>query len=835
MGFCSVRFFLSLLLPFHVFAQITSFPYTERFDSVEVPALPSGWSTTTHRLVTGDFFTTTTSPRSIPFAVQSTNSTISQELISPVLDFRHRVPGELRFFLSRSGTHTSGVLVEASLDNGNTWPLRLSDTLQHPGSTGYGEIVLALPRELSAESLCRIRWRVVGGIGGTSGTLRIDDVSVTVHTAYDLSLSALRVLPDFPTTRDELAIVAVVRSLGLLPVSEYTVDFFLDQDGDGRGSLTERVATAPGRPLMQNDSAEVAVAIGPLSAGEARILASLSFQGDESSSNDTVSAIFHVGVPRGAVIVNEIMYAPGGDEPEWVEISNTTSIGINVRDWKISDSRPGARALLTRSDVLVPPFSHAIVAKDSSFFLVHDSVMAPIMTTGFSALNNTTPDAVVLFDQRGITMDSVWYEPSWGGSGGRSLERIDIYGPSADRGNWRTSEDFRGSTPGRDNSVAIAEYDLMLHSLAVFSSTIAIQVLNAGRRPVETFDVAVTMADGKEVALFRAKSSLPRGGIATFTHEWTDSPPGTTMLYISILCENDQRAENNIDSLRFFREFRQGTIVINEIMFEPHTGMSEWIEMHNPGAEIVDVTGWRIADTPTSSGSRNTTTIQVSWSIPPGGYIVLAADSTILHQFPDLPMDALRIANQAGGLGLGNDGDSVVLLDPSGATIDSVAYFPSWHHKSIEDPRGRSLEKLRPDLGSNDARSWSTSAAVRGGTPGTRNSLYTPANSSFSTLSFSPNPFSPDGDGHEDFCIVRFSLPLESSIIRVRIFDRHGRAIRTLAEAELAGPEGELVWDGLESGGRRASIGPYIVVLDALGADGGRFSARGVVVVGAKL
>ncbi|GJQ21407.1 MAG: hypothetical protein HBSIN02_17620 [Bacteroidia bacterium] len=685
------------------------------------------------------------------------------------------------------------------------------------------------------EEHCRIRWRVLGGVGGTGGTLRIDDVSMTVQTAHDLSLSSLRILPVHPTTLDPLAMFVTIRSSGLLPASEYSVDFFLDRDGNGRQSPNEHLASVRGPALMPNDSAEVSVFIDPLPAGRARIFASLAFETDERPFNDTISIILPIGHPRGAVVVNEIMYAPGGDEPEWVEVYNTTSADISVRDWRISDSRIGVRALLTPSDIFLPPLSHAIIAKDSSFFLVHDSVTVPVMTAGFSALNNTTPDAVVLFDERGVTMDSVWYEPSWGGSGGRSLERIDVYGPSADRGNWRTSEDFQGSTPGRSNSVAIAEYDLTLYSLEVFRSTIAIQVLNSGRRSIEAFDVALTMADGKEVALLRAETSLPRGGIVLFTYEWTDSPPGTTVLYASILFEDDERPENNIDSVRFFREFKRGAMVINEIMFEPPAGVSEWVEIHNPGTRVVDVMGWRLADAPAPSGSQNTTTIQVPWSIPPGGYGVLAADSTILHQFPDLAVDALFIANRSGGLGLGNDGDSVILQDPAGTTIDSVAYLPSWHHRSIQDPRGRSLERVRPDLGSNDPRSWSTSAAPRGGSPGARNSLYTPPNPSASTLSFSPNPFSPDGDGHEDFCIVRFSLPLGSSVIRVQIFDREGRNIRTLADGEPAGPVGELVWDGMESGSRRALIGPYIVILEALGSDGSRFSARGVVVVGAKL
>ncbi len=92
------------ILPLHVaLGQITTFPFTERFDSLQAPELPLGWETSTNRLAGGDFFTTTTSPLSAPLAVQSTNSTVAQTLVSPLIDFTNRVPDQLLFHLARSG------------------------------------------------------------------------------------------------------------------------------------------------------------------------------------------------------------------------------------------------------------------------------------------------------------------------------------------------------------------------------------------------------------------------------------------------------------------------------------------------------------------------------------------------------------------------------------------------------------------------------------------------------------------------------------------------------------------------------------------------------------
>jgi hypothetical protein len=834
MGVRPACFLIFLSAPIGLFAQVSSFPYVERFDSVQTPALPSGWLTSFNRLAAGDFFTTSTSPRSSPHAVQSTNSTIPQFLVTPEFDFTGRVPQELRFFLSRSGTHTSDVLVEASTDGGSTWPLIISDTLRNPGSTAYVETVLPLPRELSDLSSCRIRWRVLGRTGGTSGTLRIDDILLTVYTAHDLALTSIRLTPSVPSAVDLFTISVTVRSLGVFPASGYRVNFFLNSDRDG-GSF-ELFGYSDGPDLHQNDSSEVFVSHGPLPPGEYHCLVSVAFEEDENPSNDTVQTVFHVGVTRGSIAVNEIMYAPSGDEPEWVELFNNSSSAVNLRDWRISDSRTSVQSVITRSDLWISSHSYGIVARDSSFFLVHDSVAVPVAVTAFSALNNSTPDAVVLFDPRGGTMDSVLYQQSWGGSGGRSLERVDSYAGSTDARNWLTSVSPRGSTPGRANSIAIAEVDLALQSVTIFGSVIAIQVLNAGRRSVESFEVSVKISgNSREIATIAFRESLHRGAIVLLSYRWSDPPAGTSLLLVEILLDADERPGNNIDSVVFLRGFDPGALVVNEIMYEPLSGRSEWVEFFNPGPDPIDLKGWSLADAPTPSGNRTVSLVRTALNIGPGGFAVLAADSSFLHQFPDLGSHLVVIANQSSGLGLGNDGDAVVLRDPSGTTVDSVAYSPAWHHPGIEDPRGRSLERIRPDLNSNDPRSWSTSANLHGSSPGSRNSIYTPEAPSSASLSFSPNPFSPDNDGYEDFCIIRFVLPHPSSILHVRIFDLQGRLIRTLADGDPAGSVGELVWDGMESGRRKARIGPYIVLLESLAGDGSRYSARGVVVVAARL
>src|SRR2546430_7271658 len=62
-------------------------------------------------------------------------------------------------------------------------------------------------------------------------------------------------------------------------------------------------------------------------------------------------------------------------------------------------------------------------------------------------------------------------------------------------------------------------------------------------------------------------------------------------------------------------------VVINEIMYHPNSTnvLEEWIELHNTGATNVNLSGWR-----TTKGVAFT--FPTNTALPPGGYLVLAAD-----------------------------------------------------------------------------------------------------------------------------------------------------------------------------------------------------------------
>ena len=60
--------------------------------------------------------------------------------------------------------------------------------------------------------------------------------------------------------------------------------------------------------------------------------------------------------------------------------------------------------------------------------------------------------------------------------------------------------------------------------------------------------------------------------------------------------------------------------------------------------------------------------------------------------------------------------------------------------------------------------------------------------------------------------------------------------MRTLANGELAGRQGELVWNGIDDNKQRSRIGVYVIFLEATDRSSGKIvTAKAVAVVAAKL
>ena len=116
------------------------------------------------------------------------------------------------------------------------------------------------------------------------------------------------------------------------------------------------------------------------------------------------------------------------------------------------------------------------------------------------------------------------------------------------------------------------------------------------------------------------------------------------------------------------------------------------------------------------------------------------------------------------------------------------------------------------------------------------NSIFTENKNLQSGISVSPNPFSPDNDGFEDYAIINYNLSQPVSQVKLKIFDSRGRSVRTIYSNQPSGSSGSVIFDGLDDNGNALRIGIYIILLESLNENSGIVeSLKSNVVVARKL
>lgn len=668
---------------------------------------------------------------------------------------------------------------------------------------------------------------------------------------YDLAIGSVRFTPIAPRIGEKVTGSIDVQNKGTQEAASYSVQCYDDLNKndipDAGELLFQRDATGA-LPAGQTTSYSGDIPVSQASTRQ--IITVIQFAQDENQANNKRNDILQYGVTQGSIVISEIMYAPGGGESEWVELFNTRTQSVSLKDWEIADNT--TRVVITDADSTIPPNGYFVLSKSSAIRNYHARIPSSVIEINIPTFNNTG-DEVRLFDARGFLIDSVRYAPEWGGAtNGNSLERIDASANSNQQRNWSTSTDAERSTPGRMNSVGILDYDASVSAMNTVGNDVHVVVRNAGIQTLANLDVSLfydanadsIATENEKLATKKTVTSLTKGDSTDVVFVAIDTISGTHTLIARVDAAGDGRVTNNSLLKTFTGGFQKSSFVINEIMFSPITDNAEYIEFINRTNREINMQDWKIADQPGTSG-RNTLMISSApIRVPAGAYLVVASDSSLYKQFGYLKTpatDRVVIPLNRSSLNLNSDIDDVVLIDPAGVTIDSVRYDARWHNPNLASTTGRSLERINSTFQINDSRNWSSSASKLGGTAGLRNSIYidSPPNNipgGNPSITFTPNPFSPDGDGFEDFTIMKWYLPSTVSQIRIRVYDTQGRVVRTVANNIPSGSDGELIWDGFDDEKRKLRIGMYVVLLEGMDINNNVVNAaKGVVVVASKL
>jgi len=258
-----------------------------------------------------------------------------------------------------------------------------------------------------------------------------------------------------------------------------------------------------------------------------------------------------------------------------------------------------------------------------------------------------------------------------------------------------------------------------------------------------------------------------------------------------------------------------GELCFNELMFHAPDSAAEYIELYNRSEKRLDLSNRSIAVRRTDGSLSTVAVFPAATTLHEGQYIAFTPDTARVRRHHRLPSNAALM--QVKWSSLNNDEALLVLMDADKLTVlDSVQYSSGWHHVLINDPKGVALEKMHPDLPSPDANGWHSAASSGNfGTPGMQNSQFrVPGENKGELIALEQDWFSPDNDGLNDRCIIRYSMPQPGYLLRITIFTPDGAIWLEPQLPELLSTEGVVYWDGQNRQGRISIPGIYVLLAE---------------------
>lgn len=159
-------------------------------------------------------------------------------------------------------------------------------------------------------------------------------------------------------------------------------------------------------------------------------------------------------------------------------------------------------------------------------------------------------------------------------------------------------------------------------------------------------------------------------------------------------------------------------VVINEIFYHAPNDLEDlqYIELHNPGDQAVDLSGWAF-----TKGIKFKFT--AGTRIEAGGFLVLCRDADRFKEFYTAPVAGVFDS------ALSHKGERIELTDASHKVVDTVKYQDNSPWPTGADGNSGSLERISPAASGDDASNWASSPLAEKrdkptGTPGKANTCF---------------------------------------------------------------------------------------------------------------
>jgi hypothetical protein len=502
---------------------------------------------------------------------------------------------------------------------------------------------------------------------------------------------------------------------------------------------------------------------------------------------------------------------------EFVEIRNVSQRTIRLDGCRITDGVSGGTI---GSGIELEPDSMLILCP-RSYTGSYASFGRTLGLSSFPSIDNDG-ESLMLISPEGLVIHAIQFDGSFYGNpikaaGGWSLEMIDHRFPCHGSENWAPSMALQGGTPGRMNSTEGSRSDLRSpYLLRTYTpdSVHIVAVFDEGLDSTNAANHLLYSLEGNGPKIIHARPLGPFFDRVELTFERPLDPMVVYRLQVSGVRDCHGNPIRGLSSARTGRPelVRPGQLRINEILFNPTSETSDFVELLNLGPGIINANNLFLGNCTGTGVVANLKQIRShAGLIFPGDHIVCTTDPLAVKRayFVKEPdwlwrMDAMpSFPDEAG---------CVVVFDSRGKELDRLVYRAEMHFPLIGEKEGVSLERVNPAASSEMPENWHSAGSGAGyGTPTGRNSQFLQTDTIIGMVGISPNIFSPDMDGVDDLLAIRWRFPVTGNLLSLRILDNQGRLIRTPMQNGLAGTNGELTWNGLNERDMAVSSGLYFL------------------------
>lgn len=534
---------------------------------------------------------------------------------------------------------------------------------------------------------------------------------------------------------------------------------------------------------------------------------------------------------QAAIVLSEIMFDPEGEEAsdEFLELYNDAALPVQLTGWTISDGEGTDTLISAGQGLIVAPRQYVLIL-DSDYIadgsvtydglVPEDALIVTIGTNTFCSrgFSNSSSETITLRNSTGTLISE--YSYTTGNESGHSDEKIRLSGDN-DSTNWQNSQTTHG-TPGFRNSVTPPDQDLAIFGMQSepeFPSVgtlyqLDLLVINLGLQALSSDMILQADSTGSgNFYLIRTYdvTTISAGDSATISDTLQMPLTGIHRLRAELEIVDDDTT-NNSSTVVISSEVSETGLRVNEIQYAPLTGRAEWVEVAIAGTMPLSTRGMEFSD---GQGIADTTKrVQLpDWVLLPVDFAIIAFDSTVFLE--NIPLDAKVAIFASNDITLNNNGDSLIVFASDNSILDRVDYRPNWGNDEV----GVSLERVSITSSTNDQANWGSCVDPDGSTPGSVNSRSISNSNRPTTLSVSPSPFTPNGDGIDEVTEIMFTTESLSGTSAIKIFDIRGRLVRRLNSVQQ-GNTGSVLWDGRRDNGEMATTARYIVLLESESSSG---------------